>query len=202
MAAVTAPLRMPVFPFRPVGKPADAMSFEAEALTHADALYRMALRVTRNPADADDLVQDTYLKAFRSSGRFARGSNLRAWLFTILMNTWRNRRRDAVRDPVAAASEIVEHAESREAGTGSPEARLLRETLAPALQAALDNLPDAFREAVWLRDVEEFTYAEIAAMLEIPMGTVMSRISRGRRQLYEALTAGRPTPQAADAGRA
>jgi RNA polymerase sigma-70 factor (ECF subfamily) len=178
------------------------MSFEAEALTHADALYRMALRVTRNPADADDLVQDTYLKAFRSSGRFARGSNLRAWLFTILMNTWRNRRRDAVRDPVAAASEIVEHAESREAGTGSPEARLLRETLAPALQAALDNLPDAFREAVWLRDVEEFTYAEIAAMLEIPMGTVMSRISRGRRQLYEALTAGRPTPQAADAGRA
>jgi RNA polymerase sigma-70 factor (ECF subfamily) len=202
MAAVAAPLRMPVFPFRPVGKPADAMSFEAEALTHADALYRMALRVTRNPADADDLVQDTYLKAFRSSGRFARGSNLRAWLFTILMNTWRNRRRDAVRDPVAAASEIVEHAESREAGTGSPEARLLRETLAPALQAALDNLPDAFREAVWLRDVEEFTYAEIAAMLEIPMGTVMSRISRGRRQLYEALTAGRPTPQAADAGRA
>jgi RNA polymerase sigma-70 factor (ECF subfamily) len=202
MAAVAAPLRMPVFPFRPVGKPADAMSFEAEALTHADALYRTALRVTRNPADADDLVQDTYLKAFRSSGRFARGSNLRAWLFTILMNTWRNRRRDAVRDPVAAASEIVEHAESREAGTGSPEARLLRETLAPALQAALDNLPDAFREAVWLRDVEEFTYAEIAAMLEIPMGTVMSRISRGRRQLYEALTAGRPTPQAADAGRA
>jgi RNA polymerase sigma-70 factor (ECF subfamily) len=191
MAAVAAPLRMSVFPFRPVGKPADAMSFEAEALTHADALYRTALRVTRNPADADDLVQDTYLKAFRSSGRFARGSNLRAWLFTILMNTWRNRRRDAVRDPVAAASEIVEHAESREAGTGSPEARLLRETLAPALQAALDNLPDAFREAVWLRDVEEFTYAEIAAMLEIPIGTVMSRISRGRRQLYEALTTSR-----------
>lgn len=202
MAAVAAPLRMPVFPFRPVGTPAGATSFEAEALTHADALYRTALRVTRNPADADDLVQDTYLKAFRSSGQFERGSNLRAWLFTILMNTWRNRRRDAVRDPVAAATEIVEHAEPPEAGAGSPEARLLRETLAPALQAALDNLPDAFREAVWLRDVEEFTYAEIAAMLEIPIGTVMSRISRGRRQLYEALTAGRPTPQAADAGRA
>ena len=202
MAAVAALLRMPVFPFRPAGTPADAMTFEAEALTHADALYRTALRVTRNPADADDLVQDTYLKAFRSSGRFERGSNLRAWLFTILMNTWRNRRRDAVRDPVAVATEIVEQAEAPEAGAGSPEARLLRETLAPALQAALDDLPDAFREAVWLRDVEEFTYAEIAAMLEIPLGTVMSRISRGRRQLYAALTAARPTPQAADAGQA
>jgi RNA polymerase sigma-70 factor (ECF subfamily) len=183
---------MPVFPFRPAGKPSDAPSFEAEALTHADALYRTALRVTRNPADADDLVQDTYLKAFRSSGRFERGSNLRAWLFTILMNTWRNRRRDAGRDPVAVATAIVEQAEAPpHADTGSPEARLLRETLAPALQAALDGLPDAFREAVWLRDVEEFTYAEIAAMLEIPIGTLMSRISRGRRQLYEALTTSR-----------
>ncbi len=196
MAAVAALPRMPVFPFRSAPKSADALSFEAEALTHADALYRTALRATRNPADADDLVQDTYLKALRSSGRFERGTNLRAWLFTILMNTWRNRRRDAGRDPVAAATDLVEDAEAPD--TGSPETRLLRETMAPALQAALDRLPDAFREAVWLRDVEEFTYAEIAAMLDIPIGTVMSRISRGRRQLYEALSAGQATPAAAD----
>ena len=188
---------MPVFPFRPASKPFDAVSFEAEALTHADALYRTALRVTRNAADADDLVQDTYLKAFRSAARFEHGSNLRAWLFTILMNTWRNSRRDAGRDPLAVATEIVEYGEPPQAAAVSPETRLIRETLAPALQAALDNLPEAFREAVWLRDVEEFTYAEIAAMLEIPLGTVMSRISRGRRQLYEALTAGRATPESA-----
>ena len=188
MAAVAALSRMPVFPFRPVRATSAPSSFESEALAHADALYRTARRVTRNPADADDLVQDTYLKAFRAAGRFETGSNLRAWLFTILMNTWRNRRRDAGRDPVAVASEIVEQTEAPLATASSPETVLLHATLAPELQRALDALPDAFREAVWLRDVEEFTYAEIAAMLEIPIGTVMSRISRGRRQLHEALT--------------
>jgi RNA polymerase sigma-70 factor, ECF subfamily len=191
MAAVAALSRMPVFPFRSVRATPAPSSFEAEALAHAEALYRTARRVTRNPADADDLVQDTYLKAFRAAGRFEHGSNLRAWLFTILMNTWRNRRRDAVRDPVAVASDIVEQSEAPQASASSPESALLQATLAPELRAALDALPDAFREAVWLRDVEEFTYAEIAAMLEIPIGTVMSRISRGRRQLHEALTGAR-----------
>ena len=146
------------------------------------------------PADAEDLVQETYLKAFRAADQFEPGTNLRAWLFTILHNTARNRFRDRARDAVTIDSETVERAADVAAfggasGPETPESLLLRETLAPELQAAIDALPDAFRQAVWLRDVEEFSYAEIAHMLEIPPGTVMSRISRGRRLLHQALTA-------------
>jgi len=165
-------------------------AFEAEALAALDSLYRAALRLTRSPADAEDLVQDTYLKAFRAAHRFEPGTNLRAWLFTILHNTARNRARDRARDTVTVDSEVVERAEETVPATGlpeTPETVLLRATLAPELQAAIDALPDAFRQAVWLRDVEEFSYAEIADMLAIPIGTVMSRISRGRRALYDAL---------------
>src|SRR5947208_191653 len=169
-------------------------AFEAEALAYLDSLYRSALRLTRVPADAEDLVQDTYLKAFRAAGRFEPGTNMRAWLFTILHNTARNLARDRARDTVAIDSEIVDRAADGPPPGGAsaraaetPETLLLRDTLAPDLQAAIDALPDAFRQAVWLRDVEEFSYAEIAAMLSIPIGTVMSRISRGRRALYDAL---------------
>jgi RNA polymerase sigma-70 factor, ECF subfamily len=181
---------MPVlrFPLRP-SSPADPHDFESAALAELDALYRAALRVTRSPAEADDLVQDTYVKAFRSRTRFEPGTNLRAWLFTILMNTWRNRRRDAGRNPVDVDSDRVEHAADAADDTATPEELLLRSTLDVDLKAALDRMPPGFREAVWLRDVEEFTYAEIARILDIPVGTVMSRISRGRRQLYEYLTA-------------
>jgi RNA polymerase sigma-70 factor (ECF subfamily) len=181
--------------------PAAGPSFEDEALAQADALYRTALRATRNPAEAEDLVQDTYLKAFRAAGRFEPGTNLRAWLFTILMNTLRNRRRDLGRDPVEVAGDVVDRAEVPAARAASPEDLLLRAALAPELRAALDQLPEAFREAVWLRDVEEFTYAEIAAMLAVPLGTVMSRISRGRRQLFERLTEGQARLQPVEAGR-
>ena len=169
-------------------------AFEAEALALLDALYRAALRLTRVPADAEDLVQETYLKAFRAADRFAPGTNLRAWLFTILHNTALNRARDRARDTVAVDSEIVDQAADapppggRSAGAAeTPESLLMRETLAPELQAAIDALPGAFRQAVWLRDVEEFSYAEIAEMLGVPIGTVMSRISRGRHLLFEAL---------------
>jgi RNA polymerase sigma-70 factor (ECF subfamily) len=167
-------------------------SFEADALAALDSLYRTALRLTRVPADAEDLVQDTYLKAFRASETFEPGSNLRAWLFTILHNTWRNRARDRAREAVDVDSDVAERAADRlSTGEGSrfqtPESALIRETLAPELQAAIDSMPLAFREAVWLRDVEEFTYAEIAAMLAVPVGTVMSRISRGRGMLFERL---------------
>ena len=169
-------------------------AFEAEALALLDALYRAALRITRVPADAEDLVQETYLKAFRAADRFAPGTNLRAWLFTILHNTALNRARDRARDTVAVDSEIVDQAADapppggRSAGAAeTPESLLMRETLAPELQAAIDALPGAFRQAVWLRDVEEFSYAEIAEMLGVPIGTVMSRISRGRHLLFEAL---------------
>jgi RNA polymerase sigma-70 factor (ECF subfamily) len=169
-------------------------AFEAEALASLDSLYRAALRLTRVPADAEDLVQETYLKAFRAADRFEPGTNLRAWLFTILHNTALNRARDRSRETVAVDSEIVDRAADapppggRSAGAAeTPESLLIRDTLAPELQEAIDALPEAFRQAVWLRDVEEFSYAEIAEMLSIPIGTVMSRISRGRRLLFDRL---------------
>jgi RNA polymerase sigma-70 factor (ECF subfamily) len=166
-----------------------AEAFEVEALAAVDSLYRTALRLTRVPADAEDLVQETYLKAFRAADRFEPGTNLRAWLFTILHNTARNRVRDRARDTVTIDSGMVERAADvpLDGMADTPETLLLRETLAPELQAAIDELPDAFRQAVWLRDVEEFSYAEIATMLDVPAGTVMSRISRGRRMLFERL---------------
>jgi RNA polymerase sigma-70 factor (ECF subfamily) len=174
-------------------------AFETDALASLDSLYRTALRLTHRPADAEDLVQDTYLKAFRAAGQFKPGSNLRAWLFTILHNTARNRARDRARDRVDIDSDAVERAADSNAdgqrtpgNNVTPESLLMRDTLAPELQAAIDALPPAFREAVWLRDVEEFSYAEIADMLQVPAGTVMSRISRGRRLLFDRLHHLRP----------
>jgi len=156
-----------------------------------EPLYATALRLTRNRADAEDLVQDTLVKALRFADRFTPGTNLKAWLYTILHNTWRNRRRDAARDTVEVDSDRVDEAATVPDGPSSadtPERILLRDTLDADLQAALDALPDAFREAVWLRDVEEFSYAEIADMVGVPIGTVMSRISRGRRMLFQRLS--------------
>jgi RNA polymerase sigma-70 factor (ECF subfamily) len=161
------------------------------ALSHIDSLYGTALRLTRRAADAEDLVQDTYLKAFRSAHQFTPGTNLKAWLFTILHNTFRNARRHDGRNPVDVDSETVERAASDAPGSASPEQILTRATLDVDLQAALDALPPAFREAVWLRDVEELTYAEMAGVLNVPIGTVMSRISRGRRALLDGLQARR-----------
>jgi RNA polymerase sigma-70 factor (ECF subfamily) len=176
------------------GLPQVSPAFEAEALASLNALYRTARRLTRTPADADDLVQDTYLKAFRAAGTFRPGTNLRAWLFTILHNTARNRARDRAREAVIVDGEAVERAAELQSagaawrgGVETPETLLLRDTLAPELQSAIDALPEPFRAAVLLRDVEEFSYAEIAEMLEIPVGTVMSRISRGRQALYRRL---------------
>ena len=174
-----------------------AARFEADALASVDSLYRTALRLTGVPADAEDLVQDTFLKAFRAADRFEPGTNLKAWLFTILHNTARNRLRDRAREVVTADSEAVDRAADRTPDAGAarfaetPETRLLSETLDPDLKAALDDLPEAFRQAVWLRDVEEFSYGEIAEMVAIPIGTVMSRISRGRRMLFDRLSVAR-----------
>ena len=163
-------------------------TFGAAALEYLDALYGAALRLTRNPDTAQDLVQDTYVKAIRAQGQFVSGTNLKAWLYTILHNTWRNRRRDAARSRVEFDSDAVEQTADAAAGVAeSPETLLLRATLSSDLQAALDGLGESFREVVWLRDVEELTYQEIADVLEIPIGTVMSRLSRGRKQLYQML---------------
>ncbi len=157
-----------------------------DALNYVDQLYATALRLTRSPSDAEDLVQDTYLKAFRAAAQFQPGTNLKAWLFTILQNTFRNRQRDRGREPVDVDSETVERAPVR-ADAPDPEQRLLDAAMDADLREALESLPAAFREAVWLRDVEDFSYAEIAEVLDVPPGTVMSRISRGRRLLQERL---------------
>ena len=173
----------------PTGENAtDEDEFSVAALDFLDALYGAALRLTRNADRAQDLVQDTYLKAIRARGRFAEGSNLKAWLYTILHNTWRNRRRDQARSRVDFDSEAVEEAAEGAslAPTGpidSPETLLLRATLDADLQAALDALPEAFREVVWLRDVDELSYQEIATVIDAPIGTVMSRLSRARERL-------------------
>jgi RNA polymerase sigma-70 factor (ECF subfamily) len=181
--------------------------FESEALSYLDGLYATARRLTRDPAEAEDLVQETYVKAFRFAHRFEPGTNLKAWLFTILHNTFRNQRRDLARNPVTADSALVDRVSGLSPTLGSsghsatPEQLLMDRTLDADLQAAFDGLPDAFREAVWLRDVEEFSYGEIAQMVQVPIGTVMSRIARGRRQLHERLSRagmGRGEPSGAD----
>jgi RNA polymerase sigma-70 factor (ECF subfamily) len=178
--------------------PRDQDALAADALNFLEPLFATALRLTRNRTDAEDLVQDTFVKALRFSDRFTPGTNLKAWLYTILHNTWRNRRRDAARDTVEVDSPRVERAATQIGGPvadETPERILLRASAGAELQEALESLPEAFREAVWLRDVEEFTYAEIAEMLGIPMGTVMSRISRGRRLLFERLSAAEKVPE-------
>jgi RNA polymerase sigma-70 factor (ECF subfamily) len=164
-------------------------SFSAEIMRLLEPLYADAMRLTRNRADAEDLLQDTLVKALRFEERFTPGTNLKAWLFTILHNTWKNNLRGAAREPVDVDSDRVAEASDGLGASSAetPERMLLRESLDVDLQAALDALPGAYREAVWLRDVEEFTYAEIAEMLDVPIGTVMSRISRGRRMMLERL---------------
>lgn len=171
-------------------EPEDA-GFASATLEFLDSIYGTALRLTRNADKAQDLVQDTYLKAIRSERQFARGTNLKAWLYTILHNTWRNRQRDGARARVEIDSEAVERS-SHSGGLDrrrqeTPESLLMRDSLNADLQNALDALAETFREVVWLRDVDELTYQEIADVLDIPIGTVMSRLSRGRKQLYETL---------------
>ena len=170
---------------------AEDAGFANATLEFLDSLYGTALRLTRNADRAQDLVQDTYLKAIRSERQFAAGTNLKAWLYTILHNTWRNRQRDGARARVEIDSEAVERSAERaniDRRQETPESLLMRDSLNADLQSALDGLAETFREVVWLRDVDELTYQEIADVLEIPIGTVMSRLSRGRKQLYEALT--------------
>ena len=168
-------------------RPAD---FDEEAIDQLGALRRLSLRLAHNRTEADDLVQDAYLNAFRSSDRFTPGTNLKAWLRTILTNLARNRRRDHARSRVLTnEAEVARAADLRVSGEASPEQRLLSEVVGPRLQTALESMPKSLRDAVWLRDVEELSYAEIAVRLRVPIGTVMSRISRGRRLLHQRLLA-------------
>jgi len=158
-------------------------------------LYSAALRMTRNRADAEDLVQETYLKAYRSYASFTEGTNLRAWLYRILTNTYINSYRAAQRRPEVADVEDVEdlYLYKRLAGSGgsdpgrSAEDEALERFTDEDVKAALEALPETFRMAVLLADVEGFSYKEISEITEVPIGTVMSRIHRGRRALQKAL---------------
>jgi RNA polymerase sigma-70 factor (ECF subfamily) len=173
-------------------------AFDAEALGHLSTLQIASRRLTRNRSEAEDLVQEAYLHAFRSANRFTPGTNLRAWLRTILTNLSKNRRRDLSRARVRVHEpDITRAAEAQPSPEVSPEQRLLNEALGPRLQAALESMPKTLRDAVWLRDVEEMSYADMARRLCIPIGTVMSRISRGRRLLHDRLVSvdnGRSAP--------
>jgi RNA polymerase sigma-70 factor (ECF subfamily) len=167
--------------------------FEAEVLTHLDALYGVACRLTKSPLDAEDLVQDTLVKAVRARGQYEPGTNLKAWLFKILTNTFINKHRrgglervvldgpDA--DPLADG--WVSAASMR--ALRDPETQALRPIVEQEVRRALDELPEEFRLAVVLSDVEELSYKEIAAVMGCPVGTVMSRLHRGRRLLQKRL---------------
>ena len=166
--------------------------FERDALAFMDQLYAAALRYTKNPEDARDLVQDTYLKAFTSFHQFEEGTNLRAWLYRVLTTTFINSYRKDQRRPQIAQGELedwqVAEAQSHTSDLGkSAEVEALENLPDSDIKKALQEIPEEFRMVVYLADVEGFSYKEIAEIVEIPAGTVMSRLSRGRKQLREKL---------------
>jgi RNA polymerase sigma-70 factor, ECF subfamily len=168
--------------------------FETEALSFLDALYRTGLRMTRSEAEAEDLVQETYIRAFRFRHQFTPGTNLKAWLFRILTNTFINQyRRKAARPDTTELDDVEEsilYRHMRDVSPGSaspnPEAELIDNTLSSEVKDALEALPEKFRTTLLL-DVEGFSYKEIAEVLDIPIGTVMSRLHRGRKFLQKRL---------------
>jgi RNA polymerase sigma-70 factor, ECF subfamily len=172
--------------------PALKERFERDAVPLLSGMYSSALRMTRNPSDAEDLVQETFLRAYRGFAGFQEGTNLKAWLYRILTNTFINSYRKKQREPKTVPDENVEDwylydrlaAQSSEA---SAETTVLEAMPDEDVKAALDALPEAFMMAVLLADVEGFSYKEIASILDIPIGTVMSRLHRGRRALEKAL---------------
>ena len=187
-------------------------AFETEALSYIDALYRTALRMTRSEADAEDLVQETYIRALRFREQFTPGTNLKAWLFRILTNTFINTYRKRARAPETTELDDVDEfslyrrmSEERAASSSpDPEREFLDGIVSSEVKEALADLPEKFRATVLL-DVEGFSYKEIAEMLGVPIGTVMSRLHRGRkflqRRLYElarerGIAAVRATPRA------
>lgn len=167
--------------------------FEEQALPYMDQLYAAAMRMTKNPADAQDLVQETFVKAFASFRQYEQGTNLKAWLYRILTNTFINTYRKRQREPFQGTIDDLEDwqlggAESTTASTSrSAEAEAIDHLPDSAVKDALQQIPEDFRLAVYLADVEGFSYQEIAEIMKTPTGTVMSRLHRGRRMLRELL---------------
>jgi RNA polymerase sigma-70 factor (ECF subfamily) len=168
--------------------------FQADALPLLDSLYGAALRMTRNPQDAEDLVQETMMRAYRAFGRFEAGTNLKAWLFRILTNAYINTYRKRQREPQKVSSDEVEEFDLyRELKNhdsqfdSTPESIVLDSLVDSDIIEAIDDLPEQFRLAVVLSDIEGFSYAEMAQIMDVPMGTVMSRLHRGRKALQKRL---------------
>jgi len=171
----------------PTARP-DVTSFERDVLPHLDLMYRVALRMTGEPAGAEDLVQDTVLKAFRAWESFRQGTNARGWLLTILRNTFINDYRRRRRAPTMVDIDVAEpHAIIHEQPGQDPEGEFFHALVDDRILAAIDALPDEFREAVVLSDIEGLSYAQVAETLDVPVGTVKSRLSRARRQLQGTL---------------
>jgi RNA polymerase sigma-70 factor (ECF subfamily) len=174
---------------------ADQTRFAELAMPYMDALYSAALRMTRNPADAEDVVQETYLRAYRGFGGFKEGTNLKAWLYKILTNTFINTYRAKKRRPEETEFDDVEEYSiyGRMGGIEAanaertPETEVLESMPDEVVKEALESLPEQFRMAVLLADVEGFSYKEIADIMDVPIGTVMSRLHRGRKQLQRRL---------------
>ena len=180
------------------GNPQEAVTkdgFVEEALVHLDRVYRFALRLTAGNADeADDLVQETFLRCYRAWDSFTRGTNARAWLFRICRNAFLRQQEVRQRRPESGAVVLDGDTEARTRSSAfervqafDPERRFFDSFLDEEVKAAIDDLPTAFREAVVLSDLEDLSYAEIAEVLDVPLGTVKSRIYRGRQQLQDAL---------------
>ncbi|MGH2754578.1 MAG: sigma-70 family RNA polymerase sigma factor [Actinomycetota bacterium] len=168
--------------------------FQEEAMPLLDSLYAGALRMTRNPADAEDLVQETMLRGYRAFNRFEPGTNLKAWLFRILTNAYINTYRKKQREPRKVSQDEVEEFDLyRELKDHDPNLSVTPETIVldslvdSDILEAIDDLPEQFRMAVVLSDVEGFSYAEMAEIMDVPMGTVMSRLHRGRKALQKRL---------------
>jgi RNA polymerase sigma-70 factor (ECF subfamily) len=175
----------------PVPTPADSTrraAFEKEALVHLDALYRVALRLTGNPSDADDLVQETMLKAYRSWEQYQPGTNAKGWLLTILRNSFINEYRRRTRHPETVDVDTIEpFAVFQDIQEEDPQGAFFDKIVDDEVLRAIDGLPDAFRETVVLSDVEGMSYQEIGKILGIPVGTVKSRLFRARQMLQAKL---------------